>query len=315
MLPVRTLVMTFLVGLQGCVVPAAMNTLERWTDYQFVTAQPIDADHFRVVIEVAHKRGAFNPLGSHGSGQVISRIDVELWRLAVSEKGVVARKEDALSFDSPEEITKWLNRRTVDLNMAHGRIRLPQPDDPTPSGIVYSRNLRWVHAQQTVRGSVRGQECAVRLPPALTAGDAWRSFVASDGGDAFMIADTGRNRHAAVLSACDAGRPPQPVQPLMGGPLGFTTYPDGSPHVIRGREYETYEVQIYPGPERLTFKEQDMGLESAARWSPKVFMFEERTRRFHWVVAPVGDTSRFVFVTHDPASGQTTRRAFALRSR
>ena len=77
--------MTFLVGLQGCVVPAAMNTLERWTEYEFVTAQPIDADHFRVVVEVAHKRGAFNPLGSHGSGQVISR------RAVVSGRVVMGR--------------------------------------------------------------------------------------------------------------------------------------------------------------------------------------------------------------------------------
>lgn len=308
--------MTFLVGLQGCVVPAAMRTLERWTEYEFVTAQPIDADHFRVVIEVAHKRGAFNPLGSHGSGQVISRIDVELWRLAVTEKGIEPRKEDALSFDSPEEIARWRDRKTVDLDMAGGRIRMPQPSDPSPSGAIYSRNLRWVPAQQMVRGSVRGQECAVRLPPASTASNGWRGFVASDEGDAFMIVDDiGRSRQAAVLSACDAGKPAHPVRPVVGWPLGFTTYPDGSPRVIRGQAHETYEVQIYPGPERLTFKEQDMGLESNRRWSSKAFMFEERTRRFHWVVAPVGDTTSFVFVTHDPANGQTTRRAFALKAR
>lgn len=309
--------MATLVVLQGCVGHAAMNALERWTEHAFIVAQPIDANHFRVVIELERKRGAFNPLGGHGSGQVTSSIAVELWRLSVSERGVETRKEDALSFESEEEIARWRDRKTVELDMARGRISLPQPSEPGRTGFAYSRNLRWDRTRQIVLGTVHGRECAVRLPPAPAAPDAWRSFVASDGGDAFMLVDhVGRARRAVILSACDAGKPPHPVEFPMEEVRGFTTQPDGSPRVIHGRsQQETFEVQIHPGPERLMFSEQDMGLGSGAQWASKAFMFEERSRRLHWVVAPGHGETDFVFVTHDPASGQTTRRAFALTSR
>lgn len=296
---IRMLAVAILVGLQGCVVPAALNTLERFKSYSVVMAQPIDADHFRVVVAVDHQRGAFNPLGGHGSGYVTSRIAVELWHLSVTDLGIAARKEDTLSFDSEEEMATWRARKTVQLDMARGRISLAPPAQPRRAG----------------------QACAARLPPARPQRNASREVVVSEGGDAIMVVDhIGQARQAVVLNPCDASAPSHVVEFPMERTFGFSTHADGSPRLIRGRKEDAshagqrwrYEVQMYPGPKRLTFSEKDLGVQDKGWLVHQNFMFDEQTRRFHWIVLPADDDAEFGLITHDFANGKTTRRAFSL---
>lgn len=314
-----------LLGLQGCVVPAAIHALHRWEQTEIVTARQIDATHFRVVIGIEHSRGDFDVLGSHGTHAVLRSVDLELWQLSVTDQGIKMHKEDSLTLDTADRLRYWGNsmKHNMELDMVRGRISLKGTTSDGTQTVIDDR-LRFESNGEKVSGRIHGRTCKATLPTQPTVGDPYRWFAINDANDHIIVTDSFRNKEniGILIDVCNPGAPRRQIPDAMEWVIDFSIGSDGWPQVITGRRrmtkedrsgYWRYEVQIYPGPEKLTFPEDNLGERMSVRASYQAFMFDQPLRRFHWVIQPTREGEPFEFITHDFASGQTVKRPFFFK--
>lgn len=306
------IVLAAVLGLQGCVVPAAVDAMQRYTHYDLVMMRQIDSQHFFAVITIEHSRGAFDPLGGHGSGFVTQSVDAQLWHLSVTDTGVEAKKSHSIILKTDEELDHWHWRvADIEIDAEHNRIIIPQN-----TLLKHANNLHVNTDQHTVYGVVNGRECNRALPSDLATYKGGRNFLASDSGDQLMIVDN-KSYQASIFNVCNAKVSQRDVKIPFEFALGFSTTSDGSLKSIRGRTYNpkaelnagnTYEVQLYPNLDRLSFSEKDLGLAKSAISSPNDFIFDDKSSRFHWLVIPEYNSPNFKFITYDFASGALIKR-------
>jgi hypothetical protein len=319
----KLLILAAAVGLQGCVVDAARDAMTWWDSYSVIAARQIDARNFRILVSTAHNRGEFDLLGTHGSHVVTRSVDLELWRLTLTDNGTKITKEDTQSFSTEDEINGFYYTAAA-IDMARGRIALT-PEKQTYWGAprYHNVNLQIDFDKNKAYGLVNGNECAVSWPP-FDSGQrgVTHDYAVSDQGDYLMVMerDDRKTRPARVLNVCDPNAASRRLDLSPGKISGFTTDLEGNPRVIRrilrddkaadGRAY-TYEAQVYPTSQRLAVNQEELGLDERRSNLPQDFMFDEQSRRFFWIAAPFRHAN-FKLISHDTANRKTTTYEFTL---
>lgn len=314
-----------LLVLQGCVIPAAIHALHHWDTTVVVTARQMDATHFRVVVGIEHSRGDFDVLGSHGSHTVLRSVDLELWQLSITDQGIKMHKEDAITLDADGRLWYWGDdmKHNMELDMVRGRISLKGTVTEGKETVIENR-LNVNSYGEKVSGRIHGQTCAATLPNLPTVSNTTRWFAINEANDYIIVTDFfgNKSKTTVLIDACNPSTPRHQIPDAMDWITDFSIGTDGLPQVIQGRRRIPtaekhgdwrYEVQIFPGPEKLTFAEDDLGNHMLIRGPYRAFMFDAPLRRFHWVIKPVHDGEPFEFITHDFANGRTEKRPFYFK--
>jgi len=225
-----------LINLQGCVVPAAVESLQHYTHYEVITTRQIDAQDFRVLVAVEHQRGAFDPLGGHGARFVTTSVDLESWHLSLHGERADTQKTHSLHFETEAELNLWKRRPAFDLDIPSGRVRiLPMDDSAQGTTQIFRENLRIMPERARVSGVVQAKECSASLPALPTDTKIWRSYIAGEQGAYLMLVDEiGNKLSPSVVHLCDG----KPVQPYAAVPwsriLGFGMNADGNLRYLLG---------------------------------------------------------------------------------
>jgi len=312
----RTLWLALLLttALSGCIGPAIVDAAHRWDDYDLLAQRQLDADHFVAIVSVEHNRGEFDVLGSHGSHVVTRSVDVLLLRLAVTPGGLQATRLDARKFESEKELDAWRDDLVVDFDATSQHLQFTGVRDRVD--VRRETDLVVDDKTRTLRSRVRGQDCAVPMPPHVgVSRDLPRLHLSEERGHAMVDERVSGERRGVLLDLCDPAAPRHAIAYPDVGMVGITAAADGGPGVLR---YTTeahnasfgqwrYEAQLYPGPEVLAFDATNFGLSKDTWRAPLEFIVDAPARRFHWILLPYEGNKRLLFFTHDFATDVTTR--------
>lgn len=318
----RLVVILFVLSLQqACVIPAAVDAMHRYTDYDVVTTEQIDENNFYTLVSVEHSRGRFDPLAGHGSPTVTTSMDYQLWHLQINNDALSAILLDEIKLKSEDEIEKW--RYTIEnsaLDIVKGRLLNLTEAEVFDRYTYYIKHLRLNSQKSRVYGLVNNKNCSLDLPTNLIAWKSGRQFLLSESGTHFMVADQAeKNRQVTILDVCNSNRKIELNQSLE-DLTGFTVYPDGNIKWIAGisadekLEYghqRSYEVVLFPKQEKLKIGEDKLGLPNHFA-SPRNFIFDDKSKRFHWLIFPKYESSEIQLITHDFTSGATAHRTTQL---
>lgn len=315
---VRLVVILFVLSMQqACVIPAAVDAMHRYTDYDVVTTEQIDENNFYTLVSVEHSRGRFNPLGDHGGPTVTTGMDYQLWHLQIADENLSATLLDEIKLRSEDEIDKWKSATTnKPLDKTNGRLLKPAETTLVSERTYPLNNLR-VNAEHTkVHGLENNKNCSFELPPKRE----WkwsRQLLSSEVGTHLMIVDEKENGvRITLLDVCNQTKKIELTQSLK-DVTGFAVNPDGNLKWITGisRElnYKTYyEVVFYPSQQRLRIDKEKLDPLIYLR-AQQSFIFEEKSKRFHWIAFPNYDNPEIRLITHDFKSEVTSHRDVQLK--
>ncbi len=315
-------IMFVLLMQQACIIPAAVDAMQRYTHYNIVTTEQIDEKNFYTLISIEHLRGRFNPLGDHGGPTVTTGMDYQLWHLKIIDENLSATLLDEIKLKSEEEIDKWsYTIENTMLDKVNGKLLNLAKAELYDRHIYYIKNLRLNTQQNKVYGVVGNKNCSVDLPSNVREWKWGRQLLANEAGTHLMIADeVEKSLQITILEVCNKNRKIELNQSLY-DVTEFSVYPNGSIEWIAGssidrkREYgheKSYEAVLYPHKERLLINEDKLDLPNHFA-PPRVFIFEEKSKRFHWLHFPKYDSSEIQLITHDFKSGVTSHRDVQLK--
>lgn len=316
----RLVVILFVLSMQqSCVIPATVDAMKRYTYYKVEKTEQIDEKNFYTLITVEHSRGRFNPLGDHGGPTVTTGVDYQLWHLNITDENMSATLLDEIKLKSEKAVNKWGYKiRNKPLDKVNGRL----PDladfalDPVDT---YPLNNLRVNSNQT-RVRVYGLEnnCSFELPP-KTEWKWGRQLVSNEAGTHLMIVDEeAKGVHITLLDVCNQNKKIELTQSLE-YVTEFAVYPDGNLKWISGISpefnYQTYyEVIFYPSQEKLRIEKAKLE-PLIYLYAQQGFIFEEGTKRFHWLNFPDMQNPEIQLITHDFNSRATLQRHAQLKPR
>lgn len=314
----RLVVILFVLSMQqSCVIPATVDAMKRYTYYKVEKTEQIDEKNFYTLITLEHSRGRFNPLGDHGGPTVTTGVDYQLWHLNITAENMSATLLDEIKLKSEKAVNEW-GYKIINKPLDKVNGRLPDLEDfALDPGDTYSLNNLRVNFNQT-RVSALEKNCIFELPP--KAEWKWgRQLLSSKTGTHLMIVDEKeKGVQVTVLDVCNQNKKIELTQSLK-YVTGFAVYPDGNLKWITGVSpefnYQTYyEVIFYPGQEKLRIEKAKLE-PLIYLYAQQGFIFEESTKRFHWLNFPDMRNPEIQLITHDFNSGATLQRHSQLKPR
>lgn len=321
----RLVVILFVLSTQqACVIPAAVDAMQRYTYYEVVTTEQIDQNNFYSLVSVEYSRGRFNPLGDHGGPTVTTGMDYQLWHLQISDNTLSETLLDEIKLKSKDEIDKWdytIENSTIDT--VNGRLLKLTEAELYDRDTYYRKNLRVNTQQNKAYELVDKKHCSLDLPQNLGEWEWNRQLLSSESGSHFMIADEReKRRQIIILDVCNKNTINK-FDLSLEYLTGFSVYPDGKIKWIAGiskdeklvyGDQNTYEVVLFPKQEKLKIGEDKLGFANHFMAS-RNFIFDEKSKRFHWLIFPKYGSSEIQLITHDFRSGVTLQRSAQLKPR
>jgi hypothetical protein len=321
----RLAVILFVLSMQqACVIPAAVDAMQRYTDYNVVTTEQIDENNFYTLVSIEHSRGRFDPLGGHGSPTVTTSMDYQLWHLHITDETLSASLLDEIKLKSKDEIDNW--QYTIEnstLDTLNGQLLNLKESELYDRYIYYRKNLRLNSERSRVYGLVNNKNCSLDLPTNLIDWKSGRQYLSSESGTHFIVADEAESgRQVTIFDVCNSNRKIELNQALE-DLTKFAVYPDGKIKWIAGISKDkkldyghqiTYEVVLFPKQEKLKIGEDKIGLPNHFS-APRNFIFDEKSKRFHWLIFPEYESSEIQLITHDFTTGVTAHRNTQLKPR